>query len=97
MTIKATYGGITGGYVGGMVVDGGYVSGDYTGDSGYVDGYDGIDSGSLVDTSTGAKDPIMSSWLFVGGIMTVVMAASIFLGILLAKKRIKKGFDIYEI
>ncbi len=73
-------------------------------DGGYVDGgtgYDGSYDGSVVDGMTGmessVKDPLMSSWLFVGGISAIVLAGAVVLGILLAKKRIKKGYDLYEI
>lgn len=43
-----------------------------------------------------AKDSVMSSWPFVIGISSVTLVLSIVIGILLAKKRIKKGFDLYE-
>lgn len=43
-----------------------------------------------------AKSSVMSSWVFVVGITAATLAISIVLGILLAKKRIKKGFDLYE-
>lgn len=42
------------------------------------------------------KDPIMSSMLFVVGISVVTLAISIGIGILLAKRKIKKGFELYE-
>lgn len=42
------------------------------------------------------KDPIMSNAFFVGGISVVTLAVSIGLGILLAKRKIKKGFELYE-
>jgi len=42
------------------------------------------------------KDPLMSSWLFVGGITAPILAISIVLGIFLAKIKIKKGIDLYE-
>lgn len=45
---------------------------------------------------TQAKGSVMSSWVFVIGITAATLAISIVLGILLAKKRIKKGFDQYE-
>lgn len=76
------------------------------GDMGVVDmgGMDtGMDIGGDIggDMSSGTeatvKDPLLSSWVFIGGISAATLAVSIVLGILLAKKRIKKGFDIYEI
>lgn len=42
------------------------------------------------------KDPILSSWIFVIGISVLVLAASVALGILLAKRKIKKGIELYE-
>jgi hypothetical protein len=42
------------------------------------------------------KDPLLSSWVFVIGITTVSLAVSIGIGILLAKRKIKKGFELYE-
>ena len=42
------------------------------------------------------KDPIMSNWFFVGGISAATLVVSIVLGILLAKRRIKKGIELYE-
>ncbi|BCJ93138.1 hypothetical protein acsn021_07070 [Anaerocolumna cellulosilytica] len=47
-------------------------------------------------TGTGAKDPLLSSWPFVIGITVVTLAVSIGVGILLAKRKIKKGFELYE-
>ena len=58
---------------------------------------DGMMDPGMGGTLEPVKDPILSSWLFVGGISALTLAISIVLGILLAKKRIKKGFDIYEI
>ena len=42
------------------------------------------------------KGSVMSSWVFVIGITVATLAISVVLGVLLAKKRIKKGFDSYE-
>lgn len=42
------------------------------------------------------KNPLLSSWVFVAGITTVTLAISVGLGILLAKRKIKKGFELYE-
>lgn len=39
---------------------------------------------------------LLSSWGFVGGITAATLVVSVVLGVLLAKKRIKKGFDLYE-
>lgn len=45
---------------------------------------------------TGAKDPLLSSWPFVIGISVASLALSVVVGILLAKRKIKKGFELYE-
>jgi hypothetical protein len=45
---------------------------------------------------TEVKDPILSSWPFVIGISTAVLAVSVALGVLLAKRKIKKGIELYE-
>ncbi|MDE7060599.1 MAG: hypothetical protein K2O71_03270 [Lachnospiraceae bacterium] len=58
---------------------------------GSMDGMDGGDMG----TETGVKDPILSSIPFVAGTIGASLVVGIVLGILLGKKRIKKGFD-YE-
>lgn len=42
------------------------------------------------------KDPLLSSWIFVGGISTVTLLLSIAIGIFLTKKRIRKGIELYE-
>lgn len=42
------------------------------------------------------KNPLLSSWVFVAGITTLTLAISVGLGILLAKRKIKKGFELYE-
>ncbi len=46
--------------------------------------------------SSGGMDNLLASWGFVGGVTGGVLALSILIGILLAKKRIKKGIDPYE-
>lgn len=53
---------------------------------------DGGDGG----TQTGVKDPILSSIPFVAGTVGASLVVGIVLGVLLGKKRIKKGFDLYE-
>jgi hypothetical protein len=67
-----------------------------------VDIYGGEMTGDLTGeipgdvTGAGAKDPLLSSWPFVIGITVVTLAVSIGVGILLAKRKIKKGFELYE-
>ena len=60
-----------------------------------VGGDMGIDYGMIEEPSAGGNS-VMSSYPFVIGITAVTLAISIVLGILLGKKRIKKGFDLYE-
>lgn len=56
------------------------------------------EEGMVMDPMAGAqgKDPILSSWIFVIGISVLVLAASVALGIFLAKRKIKKGIELYE-
>lgn len=44
----------------------------------------------------GMKDPLLSSWPFVIGISAAVLAISIVIGVFLAKRKIKKGIELYE-
>lgn len=41
-------------------------------------------------------DGLLSNWFFVGGVSGGVFLLSIVIGLLLAKSKIKKGFDVYE-
>ncbi len=53
--------------------------------------------GMVVDPGmTGVKDPLLSSWPFVIGISVAVLFVSIALGAFLAKRKIKKGIELYE-
>lgn len=61
----------------------------------------GFEEGMYVDPTmeTGmaeVKDPLLSSWPFVIGISAAVLFVSITLGALLARRKIKKGIDLYE-
>lgn len=47
-------------------------------------------------SALGDKDPLLSSWPFVIGISFASLAVSVTIGILLAKRKIKKGFELYE-
>ncbi len=49
-----------------------------------------------IGTETGVKDPILSNIPFVSITIGAALVVGIVLGILLGKKRIKKGFDLYE-
>lgn len=66
-------------------------------DMGVIDGgmFGEVGEG-MGELATTTKAPLMSSWIFVGGITAAVLAVSITLGILLAKSKIKKGFELYE-
>ena len=66
-----------------------------------------IDTGSLymedmmMESETTATteisiDSLLSNWYFVGGVSGGVLLLSIVIGLLLAKSKIKKGFDVYE-
>lgn len=61
-------------------------------DNGFV--FDDLGQGSTVDASV--KDPLLSNLGFTIGVTAGVFAFSVVIGILLAKKRIKKGIDLYE-
>lgn len=69
----------------------------------YYEDYTGMDS-SIYDSmygmtgmdSTEVKDPLLSNWFFVIGVSAATFVVSVVLGILLAKKRIKKGIELYE-
>lgn len=42
------------------------------------------------------KDPLLSSWIFVIGISIAVLCVSVVLGAFLARRKIKKGIELYE-
>lgn len=66
-------------------------------DAGMEGGGIPTEEGMIVDAmGPGVKDPLLSSWPFVIGISTVVLAISVALGVLLAKRKIKKGIELYE-
>jgi hypothetical protein len=70
-------------------VDGGYVDGGNV-DGGYIEGE------MPGDMSAGPKDPLLSSWTFVSGITLLTLAISVGIGVVLAKRKIKKGIELYE-
>ena len=71
-----------------------YMIGDmgYTGDVDYMIGMDDMTEATQVPLG----DKLMSSWVFVGGVTAGVLAIGILLGLLSAKRKIKKGIDLYE-
>lgn len=64
------------------------VSGDMSGDM------TGVMNGDM--TGAAVKAPLLASWPFVIGITSATLAVSIVFGILLAKRKIKKGYELYE-
>lgn len=57
---------------------------------------DVVTEGSSIGGDASIKDPILSSWPFVIGISSGTLIISVIIGILLAKRKIKKGFELYE-
>ena len=47
-------------------------------------------------TTEASMDSLLSNWFFVGGVSGGTLLLSIVIGLLLAKSKIKKGFDVYE-
>lgn len=67
--------------------DGGVNTGEMPGDA----------SGGMTTGAGGTvKDPLLSHWPFVIGISFLTLAISVTIGILLAKRKIKKGIELYE-
>ena len=70
------------------------MSNSYAMDMGYMEDYDMM---SETETTTEISiDSLLSNWYFVGGVSGGVLLLSIVIGLLLAKIKIKKGFDVYE-
>lgn len=66
----------------------------YAIDAGYMEDY-------TMTTETEATtevsiDSLLSDWYFVGGVSGGVLLLSVVIGLLLAGRKIKKGFDGYE-
>ena len=47
-------------------------------------------------TTEASMDSLLSNWFFVGGVSGAMLLLSVVIGLLLAKNKIKKGFDVYE-
>lgn len=62
---------------------------------GVMDGYMG-DEGNQGSGTSISMDGLLSNWFFVGGVSGGVFLLSVAIGLLLAKLKIKKGFDVYE-
>ena len=57
----------------------------------------GADTGSEgLEGTVEVKDPLLSSPVAVGGISLAVIAVGCVLGFILAKRKIKKGIEVYE-
>ena len=75
------------------------ITGDINyGDEGFIEEGMIMDPGFDMGMGAGeeVKDPLLSSWFFVLGITGAVLFVSIVLGTLLARRKIKKGIDLYE-
>lgn len=72
---------------GGMMVDSSF-------NGGYMGGSDG--KGDISTGQVSKADELMGSWVFVGGITAGVLALGVLAGLLCAKRKIKKGIDLYE-
>ena len=81
-----------------VVGGGGGVSVDIGYDGSMGIGYDGTSNNGEQNSGTSAvsMDGLLSNWIFVGGISGAVFLISVAVGLLLAKHKIKKGFDVYE-
>ena len=66
----------------------------YAMDMGYVENYDTMEGTEA--TTEVSIDGLLSNWYFVGGVSAGTLLISIVIGLLLAKSKIKKGFDVYE-
>lgn len=76
-----------------IAVDGGFV----TGDTGYID-KGSMDQGFMGGETAKAplSDRLLGSAVFIGGTGVLALAFGIVCGLLLAKRKIKKGIDLYE-
>jgi len=77
-----------------IVVDD-FVVGDmsYAGDMDYMIGMDEMTVGTQ---EIPLGDKLMGSWVFVGGVTAAVLVIGVLFGFLSAKRKIKKGIDLYE-
>jgi hypothetical protein len=66
-------------------------------DGGSIGFDDGMFMNPTMETGMAeVKDPLLSSWPFVIGISAAVLLVSVALGALLARRKIKKGIELYE-
>ena len=65
-------------------------------DTGAVYEEDYMMSAETEATTEVSVDGLLSNWFFVGGVSGGMLLLSVVVGLLLAKSKIKKGFDVYE-
>ncbi len=61
--------------------------------------YNGMDGDGMMygtEQQVSKADELMSSWVFVGGVTAGVLVLGVLLGLFCAKRKIKKGIDLYE-
>ena len=71
----------------------------YMGDMGYMEDMSYMeDMGTLSESTQQIPkiNELMSSWVFVGGVAAGVLVLGVLFGLLAAKRKIKKGIDLYE-
>lgn len=80
-----------------VVIDTGVVEGEVATDATIYEEGMYTEDGMYAETGMSEmKDPLLSSWPFVIGISAAVFFVSVALGALLAKRKIKKGIELYE-
>lgn len=65
-------------------------------DTGVIYEEDYMMSSETEATTEVSMDGLLSNWFFVGGVSGGMLLLSVVIGLLLAKSKIKKGFDVYE-
>jgi len=68
----------------------------YAIDTGYLYVEDEMMMEETQSTTEVSIDSLLSNWYFVGGVSGGVLLLSVVIGLLLAGRKIKKGFDVYE-
>ena len=80
-----------------VVTDTGVIEGELAPDATIYDEGMYTEDGMYAETGMSEiKDPLLSSWPFVIGISAAVLFVSVALGVFLAKRKIKKGIELYE-
>ena len=68
----------------------------YAVDTGYLYAEDYDMMAETEATTEVSIDGLLSNWFFVGGVSGGMLVLSVVIGLLLAGRKIKKGFDVYE-